>query len=65
MLSTRLNFVLKDLVPKAEIAPLLGGLLRQFREERRGGEGFGDYCQRLGQAEVQRRAGVEEDMNRH
>ena len=51
--------VLKDLVPKGEIVPMLGGLLKQFRDERRGGEGFGDYCQRLGQAEVQRRAGVE------
>ena len=58
VLSTRLNFVLKDLVPKGEIVPMLGGLLRHFRDERRGGEGFGDYCQRLGQAEVQRRVGV-------
>jgi sulfite reductase (ferredoxin) len=65
VLSTRLNFVLKDLVPKGEIAPLLGGLLRQFRDERRGGEGFGDYCQRLGQAEVQRKAGVQASEGAH
>jgi sulfite reductase (ferredoxin) len=44
----RLNFELKDLVPRSEIVPTLLPLLRHFREERRPGEPFGDYCQRLG-----------------
>jgi sulfite reductase (ferredoxin) len=59
VLSTRLNFMLKDLVLKSEIAPMLGGLLKKFRDERRAGEGFGDYCHRLGEFEVQRRVRAE------
>jgi sulfite reductase (ferredoxin) len=58
VLGTRLNFMLKDLVPRAEVIPLLSGLLRDFRAARSNGESFGDWCHRLGQAEVQRRAGV-------
>ncbi|HEV3143183.1 MAG TPA: NADPH-dependent assimilatory sulfite reductase hemoprotein subunit [Gemmataceae bacterium] len=58
-LGTRLNFVLKDLVPQQEIVALLAPLLLDYRSERRDGEGFGDFCQRLGQEEIQRRAGVE------
>jgi sulfite reductase (ferredoxin) len=44
----RMNFQLKDLVPRGEIVTLLEPLLRHYREERRPGEGFGDYCHRLG-----------------
>jgi sulfite reductase (ferredoxin) len=58
-LGTRLNFLLKDLVPQSEIVPLLAPLLRDYKSERSQGEGFGDYCHRLGQEEIQRRAGVE------
>ncbi|MFL5340222.1 MAG: NADPH-dependent assimilatory sulfite reductase hemoprotein subunit [Gemmataceae bacterium] len=58
VLSTRLNFLLKDLVPAGEIVPLLGVLLRRFKIERRGDEGFGDWCQRQGQIEVQRIVGA-------
>lgn len=58
VLGTRLNFMLKDLVPRSEVVPLLAKLLTDFRSERRDGESFGDWCHRLGQAEVQRRAGV-------
>ena len=65
VLSTRLNFVLKDLVLKGEIVSMLGVLFKQFRDDRRNGEGFGDFCQRLGQAEVQRRAGVEAGAGAH
>ncbi len=59
VLGTRLNFVLKDLVPQAEIVPLLSTLLRRYKMERRREEGFGDWCMRLGQLDVQRIAGVE------
>jgi sulfite reductase (ferredoxin) len=44
----RLNFELRDLVPRGEIVATLRPLLRRFREERRPGEGFGDYCHRVG-----------------
>jgi len=44
----RLNFLLKDLVPRAEIVATLLPLLRHFKDERQIGEGFGDYCERMG-----------------
>lgn len=44
----RMNFPLKDLVPRGEIVATLEPLLRYFRDERRPGESFGDYCHRLG-----------------
>jgi sulfite reductase (ferredoxin) len=53
VLGHRLNFLLKDLVPRAEIVPTLVPLLEHFKEERRPGESFGDYCQRLGAAKLQ------------
>lgn len=45
---TRLAFLYRDHVPQDEIAPLLGRVFGQFREQRRDGELFGDFCQRLG-----------------
>src|SRR5262249_51592032 len=48
VLGHRLNFMLTDLVPLAQIVPTLLPLLQQFQKERRLGESFGDYCQRLG-----------------
>jgi sulfite reductase (ferredoxin) len=48
VLGTRLNFVLRDLVPLRDIVPLLVPLLGDFRDNRLNGESFGDYCQRLG-----------------
>jgi sulfite reductase (ferredoxin) len=44
----RMNFQLKDLVPRGEIIATLEPLLRHYKEERRLGESFGDYCHRLG-----------------
>jgi sulfite reductase (ferredoxin) len=49
----RLNFEAKDLVPRGEIVKVLRPLLVRYREDRQAGEGFGDYCRRLG-AEVVR-----------
>jgi sulfite reductase (ferredoxin) len=43
-----MNFPLKDLVPRGEIVATLEPLLRHYKEERRPGEGFGEYCHRLG-----------------
>jgi sulfite reductase (ferredoxin) len=45
---TRLNFLLRDLVPAGQIVPLLAGLFQHFRDERLAGESFGDYCSRHG-----------------
>ena len=44
----RLNFLLRDLVHRDDIVPLLRPVLARFAEERTPGETFGDYCQRLG-----------------
>jgi sulfite reductase (ferredoxin) len=44
----RMNYPLKDLVPRGEIVATLEPLLRHFRDERRVEENFGDYCHRLG-----------------
>jgi sulfite reductase (ferredoxin) len=53
ILGNRLNFMLKDLVPLAEIVPTLVPLLESFKQERRPEEGFGDYCFRLGADRLQ------------
>jgi sulfite reductase (ferredoxin) len=47
-LGDRLNEELKDLVPLDQIVPTLRPLLELYRERRRGNEGFGDFCHRVG-----------------
>ncbi|MFL5245488.1 MAG: NADPH-dependent assimilatory sulfite reductase hemoprotein subunit [Gemmataceae bacterium] len=47
-LGHRLNFELKDLVPREQILPTLRPLLNHFKTDRLEGETFGDFCQRLG-----------------
>jgi sulfite reductase (ferredoxin) len=44
----RLNFVLKDLVPRSDLVSTLWPLFAYFKETRQPGEGFGDFCHRLG-----------------
>jgi sulfite reductase (ferredoxin) len=44
----RMNFQLADLVKRSEIVATLEPLLHHYKEERRPGESFGDYCHRLG-----------------
>ena len=48
LVGSRLNFVLKDLVPINDIVPTLLPLLAGFKQNRQGDDSFGDYCQRLG-----------------
>ena len=48
LVGSRLNFVLKDLVPLAEIVPTLRKLFDRFKQQRDGDESFGDFCQRVG-----------------
>jgi sulfite reductase (ferredoxin) len=45
---TRLGFIYQDLVPEEEIAARLSPLFAKFREQRQGGESFGDFCHRVG-----------------
>jgi sulfite reductase (ferredoxin) len=45
---TRLNDKLVDKVAMNDIAPTLSPLFRLFAAERKGGEGFGDFCHRIG-----------------
>jgi sulfite reductase (ferredoxin) len=58
-----LNFELRDLTPREEIVTTLRPLLMRFREERQNGEGFGDFCRRLGPDVA--RAMVGNDAARH
>ncbi len=44
LIGSRLSFVLKDLVPYAEIVPTLTHVLTQYRDGRTVGESFSDYC---------------------
>jgi sulfite reductase (ferredoxin) len=53
ILGNRLNFMLKDLVHLTEIVPTLTPLLKHFKTEKEPGEGFGDYCHRLGAEQLQ------------
>ncbi len=45
---TRLGFIYKDMVPLEEIVSSLNPLFIAWKAERRGSEGFGDFCARKG-----------------
>ncbi len=45
---TRLSFRLHERVPEAGLGAALEPLFGAFAQDRRGGEGFGDFCDRLG-----------------
>lgn len=47
-LGHRLNFEFLDLVPRERIVTVLLPLLARFRQDKREGESFGDFCHRLG-----------------
>jgi sulfite reductase (ferredoxin) len=53
LVGSRLNFLLKDLVPLPHIVPTLVPLLEHYRAHRQPGEAFGDFCHRLGVEQVQ------------
>ncbi len=48
MLGTRLAVAYADLVPRNRLVATVRPLLERFRDERRPGEGFGDFCRRVG-----------------
>ncbi|QDT63975.1 NADPH-dependent assimilatory sulfite reductase hemoprotein subunit [Calycomorphotria hydatis] len=53
---SRLNFIYKDLVPESKVAECLSPILQYYKQDRQGGEGFGDFCQRKGVDDLQRYA---------
>ncbi len=55
----RLSFELRDLTPRNEIVRTLVPLLRRFKDERQGGEGFGDFCERIGPAAARSTIGAQ------
>jgi sulfite reductase (ferredoxin) len=50
---TRLNVALADRVPLSDIAEVLDPLFALFATGRAGGEGFGDFCHRIGMPALQ------------
>jgi sulfite reductase (ferredoxin) len=55
---TRLNVLLADKVPLAGIAELLDPLFELFAASRTAGEGFGNFCQRVGMPTLQQALGA-------
>jgi sulfite reductase (ferredoxin) len=49
---TRLAYIFKDMIPKDEIVPALAPVFERFKLERINAESFGDFCHRLGKAEL-------------
>ena len=52
LLGDRLNFIYKDLVPTADVVPVLAGVFRYFKSARHENETFGDFCHRIGKDEL-------------
>ena len=55
---TRLNSLLVDRVPYAQVAQTLGQLFAVFAAERDAGEGFGDFCHRVGADRLKAALGI-------
>jgi sulfite reductase (ferredoxin) len=55
---TRLNSLLVDRVPYAQVAQKLGQLFAVFAAERNPGEGFGDFCHRVGAERLKAALGI-------
>lgn len=53
LVGSRLNFMLKDLVPISDIVPLLTPFFKDYKANRQEREGFGDYCHRVGAQTLQ------------
>lgn len=52
LLGDRLNFIYKDSVPDEEVVPTLVPVFAYFKQERKPGETFGDFCHRKGQEDL-------------
>lgn len=53
LVGSRLNYVLKDLVPLADIVKTLMPVLIDYKQNRQDKEAFGDYCHRIGAEKAQ------------
>ena len=58
LVGSRLSFLLKDLVPLGEITATLRPLLTAYKSNRKAGEPFGDFCQRLGAESARAKVGA-------
>ncbi|MFM8933266.1 MAG: NADPH-dependent assimilatory sulfite reductase hemoprotein subunit, partial [Gemmataceae bacterium] len=45
----RLNFPVKDLVSRDDVAKVLRPVFKEYKDNRKAAESFGDFCDRLGQ----------------
>ncbi len=54
VIGTRLGFVYDDLIPLAELADRVSGPLAYYKQARQPGEGFGDFCARVGKEDLKR-----------
>ena len=53
LLGDRLNFIYKDMVPaKRRSCPTLVPVFAYFKQDRRPGETFGDFCHRKGPSDM-------------
>jgi sulfite reductase (ferredoxin) len=59
---TRLSKLLEDMVKADELPERLRPLLAMFRDERRDGEGFGDFCNRVGMERLHQAAFPEKQL---
>ena len=48
LLGDRLNFIYKDLIPEEAVVPTIVPLFVYFKQDRKPGETFGDFCLRKG-----------------
>ena len=56
MIGTRLGFIYADLVPFDKLADTVSPALAYYKQSRQSGEGFGDFCARVGRDDLQRYA---------
>ncbi len=56
LLGTRIGFIYEDTVPLDNIADVVSPALAYYKQARKDGEGFGDFCWRVGKDDLQRYA---------
>lgn len=53
LIGSRVGFIYRDMVPLEEIATVCAPILEYYKETREEGEGFGDFCARKGQEDLE------------
>src|SRR5690606_4649058 len=54
IIGTRIGFIFEDMVPLEKIADVVSPALAYYKQARDPGEGFGDFCWRVGQEDLKR-----------